>query len=418
MRERIFFTAMHMRLGFAQLWLMAALCSPPLHAQTLLNPAELIDPTDYPIISLLKGEEGVVDFKLTVGRNGNAESCKVLETSGYIDLDQKTCELIKFRAKFDVSQVPQGTPIPAYRNRVRWVLPVTEPRQPVAGLSVEESLSKTDRYKKKCVYSDGNVRFVRSSISCFQDIVNAGAVKSVAAGSAPSKDDADFSNNIALARAGNIESFMLVAIQYMNGVGTTKDPQKAIFWARRAEKEAVPDAYYYLAMWHYSGSGVEQDIQKSYDYLKLAMSSGYSKPWVPYFQETLKRHVGANGYACMEYGFRFKTSDYAMCNLQIEQSNQQREYAQQQAEIARQQIELERLQLQQQQLAASAGQRLAEQERQARERRERSEALMKLSEDMLCPKKSPGIFAEPVAGCGRNKNQPVPPTVNVIIRRY
>lgn len=47
-----------------------------------------------------------------------------------------------------------------------------------------------------------------------------------------------------------------------------------------------------------------------------------------------------------------------------------------------------------------------------------SERLFAMRADMLCPKKTRGgIFAEPVVVCGRNKNEPKPPIVNVYVRQ-
>lgn len=86
--------------------------------------------------------------------------------------------------------------------------------------------------------------------------------------------------------------------------------------------------------------------------------------------------------------------------------------------MARQQYEFERSRYEQQLADAKQAQERAEREEADRERRAAAERLRQLSEDMLSPNEGPGIFAEPVAGCGRNKNKPQAPTVNVIVQPW
>lgn len=399
-----------------------SLWSCPVTAQVLLNPSDLIKPADYPALSLQRGEEGFTSFQLTLDRSGLVKSCSIVESSGYVELDQKACELVSSRAKFDVSNVPAGSPVPTYRNRVRWTIPISGPRPAQVGVTVKETPSRVDTNKTRCEFSNGEVRFISSLMSCTaaQDRTDfpAPAMTSVNNSVSVDENQKSFFDNIKSARSGDVSSFVPVAIQYMNGIGVERDPEKALFWLRKAEIERVPDSYYYYAFWHFYGVGVDQNIQKSYDYLRLALSVGYTKPWVTSLEKSLQGYIGVNGYTCMGYGFSYRTPSYAMCNLELEQAQKQMGYADQQAEIERQKLNLELQRTQQAAAAAAAAQQQAQREVQARERRERTEALMRMSEDFLCPKVSPGMFAEPVAGCGRNKNQQPPPTVNVIIRKF
>jgi TPR repeat protein len=210
---------------------------------------------------------------------------------------------------------------------------------------------------------------------------------------------------------------------YMNGTGVEKDDVKALFWTQRAEKAGLIEAKYTLALMHVQGEGVGQDLQKSYDYLNAYIKAGNTSPKTAELSERIKQSVGESGYSCMTYGFRQGTPSFAQCQMQADQaerlaqqqaqlSRQQAQFAQQQAQYARQQYEL---QAQQYQRQLAAERRALEREEQA-ERDAASERLFQMSEDMLCPKKTRGgIFAEPVAGCGRNKNEPKAPTVNVYV---
>jgi len=125
----------------------------------------------------------------------------------------------------------------------------------------------------------------------------------------------------------------------------------------------------------------------------------------------------------MSYGFRQGTPSFAQCLMQADQAErlaqqqaqlarQQAQFAQQQAQYAQQQYQL---QAQQYQRQLAAEQQALEREKQAR-RDAAWDSLRQTAEDLACPKVSRGMFAEPVAGCGRNKHVPPAPVVNVIVR--
>lgn len=223
-----------------------------------------------------------------------------------------------------------------------------------------------------------------------------------------------FRLTISAARRGDPRAQVVVARYYREGIGTEVDIQKSIYWLNEAVKKGDPAGFYNLSLAYIYGVGVTKDLQKGFDYAQSADRLGYSG--ASKLLDFIKNSVGENNFTCMTYGFRQSTPDFGRCLLQLDQAQQQAALVRRQTEIAQGQLELERQRLEQQRLAAAEAQRLAEVERLAAERKRKSDALKAMSEDFLCPKKTPGLFAEPVAGCGRNKNEPVPANVQVIIQ--
>ncbi|MBV7259782.1 energy transducer TonB [Erythrobacter crassostreae] len=93
-----------------------------------INPPRLMDfsaldatAADYPPQSWVAGEEGMVEFELTVNAAGDATSCEVIESSGYEALDTKTCETAVARAKFEPGTDETGMPVESkHRDRQVW----------------------------------------------------------------------------------------------------------------------------------------------------------------------------------------------------------------------------------------------------------------------------------------------------------
>jgi TonB family protein len=54
----------------------------------------------YPARALARGEHGAVAFKVGLDRKGKLQTCVVTHSSGYRGLDNETCELIAFYARF------------------------------------------------------------------------------------------------------------------------------------------------------------------------------------------------------------------------------------------------------------------------------------------------------------------------------
>lgn len=98
--------------------LFAALAPAPLAA-----PQALISIQDYPQYALDHGEEGSVATQLVVDPAGRVDSCKVVISSGFADLDATTCRLLTSRARFSPARGQDGRPIYGlYRSLINWSL--------------------------------------------------------------------------------------------------------------------------------------------------------------------------------------------------------------------------------------------------------------------------------------------------------
>jgi len=96
--------------------LFAALAPVPLAA-----PQALISIQDYPEFALDRGEEGSVATQLVVDPKGRVDSCKVIISSGFADLDTATCRLLTSRARFSPARAEDGRPIYGlYRSLINW----------------------------------------------------------------------------------------------------------------------------------------------------------------------------------------------------------------------------------------------------------------------------------------------------------
>ena len=66
---------------------------------------------DYPAEAVRNHWQGVVVTELKVGVTGSPTACRVIKSSGYQILDDKTCELLMRRAKFSPPKDKDGNPI-------------------------------------------------------------------------------------------------------------------------------------------------------------------------------------------------------------------------------------------------------------------------------------------------------------------
>jgi TonB family protein len=79
---------------------------------------------DYPATALRDKHEGVVAFRLVVGRDGRASQCLVTKSSGHSDLDNATCSAMMRRSKFSPALSSNGSVVEGfYESRVSWKLP-------------------------------------------------------------------------------------------------------------------------------------------------------------------------------------------------------------------------------------------------------------------------------------------------------
>jgi TonB family protein len=107
-------------MSIASSFIMAGL----LGSATPVSQAPWITDQDYPQSAKERREEGLVRFTVLIGPDGRKEECVITRSSGFADLDQRTCELIQKRARFkpahdETGQLAFGT----YRGAIPWILP-------------------------------------------------------------------------------------------------------------------------------------------------------------------------------------------------------------------------------------------------------------------------------------------------------
>lgn len=78
---------------------------------------------DYPDAAIRAGSEGSVAVLVTVGTNGKAESCSVIESVAGEILDKTTCRLILERGRYQPAIGPTGEPVASpWVEVVNWVI--------------------------------------------------------------------------------------------------------------------------------------------------------------------------------------------------------------------------------------------------------------------------------------------------------
>jgi hypothetical protein len=106
----------------------------------------------------------------------------------------------------------------------------------------------------------------------------------------------------------------------MHGIGVNKDIDKALYWALRAEKVKIPESYVLLSEWYLLSIGVNQDIQKSFDYIRIAKAFGYQSRKLVEIEKKIVNFTGKYGYECLKYGLTYKSGDFATCAIQMEEA--------------------------------------------------------------------------------------------------
>ena len=99
-----------------ELLLLALVAEPPPQ-----KPVGIVAGADYPTGALMRGEQGSVYFQLIVSPEGRVDSCTILISSGFKNLDDATCLLVTSRARFSPAQDDNGRPIyGTYRQLINW----------------------------------------------------------------------------------------------------------------------------------------------------------------------------------------------------------------------------------------------------------------------------------------------------------
>lgn len=69
-------------------------------------------------------EEGIVAYRLLIGRDGRPTACLIRQSSGSARLDQGTCAVLMRRARFWPATNAKAQPIEGeWSGTVRWVIP-------------------------------------------------------------------------------------------------------------------------------------------------------------------------------------------------------------------------------------------------------------------------------------------------------
>lgn len=85
------------------------------------SPARWLTNNDYPNESIRAGEQGSVDVRLDIGASGDLAACTVLRSSKFPRLDQRTCDMMRQRARYEPARLADGTPTASLAFlRFRW----------------------------------------------------------------------------------------------------------------------------------------------------------------------------------------------------------------------------------------------------------------------------------------------------------
>lgn len=85
------------------------------------DPRKWLSSNDYPEVMRLRGEQGIVHFRLIVDETGTAKSCHIQQSTRPREFDDAVCKGIMKRARFDPALDASGKPLASYYvNRVRF----------------------------------------------------------------------------------------------------------------------------------------------------------------------------------------------------------------------------------------------------------------------------------------------------------
>ena len=130
-------------------------------ARPIGNPSTWVNVDDYPKEASQTGIEGTVGFRLSIDRMGHVDGCQITLSSGYLVLDDTTCQLLTARAKFTPARDGTGRLLPgSYASRVRWIQPdendpMVMDRAPQQGQVVIEYVVGTDGVARDCKVISG-----------------------------------------------------------------------------------------------------------------------------------------------------------------------------------------------------------------------------------------------------------------------
>ena len=81
-----------------------------------------VAPDDFPKMAIHNNEQGYSSFTLLVDPQGNVANCVITKSSGFSDLDDRTCMLVTKRAHFKPAKNENGQPsYGVYHSTVSWI---------------------------------------------------------------------------------------------------------------------------------------------------------------------------------------------------------------------------------------------------------------------------------------------------------
>lgn len=88
------------------------------------SPVRWVRSSDYPAGLMRRGAQGIVQFRLSVGADGEPTQCHIQKSTRPEGFDKAVCEALMRRAQFEPALDAQGQPIASYwRNTVRFEMP-------------------------------------------------------------------------------------------------------------------------------------------------------------------------------------------------------------------------------------------------------------------------------------------------------
>lgn len=119
------------------------------------SPGTWISTEDYPPAALDSRAQGAVGYTLTVDSAGKVTDCKIVSSSGSAALDDRTCSLLRDRARFNVAT---AEPARFYSSHIRWALPAQmAAEQQMPPIEVSSTVSRGLRAAQLTIGSDGLV---------------------------------------------------------------------------------------------------------------------------------------------------------------------------------------------------------------------------------------------------------------------
>lgn len=80
--------------------------------------------SDYPVGLIHQGAQGIVQFRLSVGADGQPTQCHIQKSTRPEGFDKAVCKALMRRARFEPAQDADGQPIASYwRNTVHFIMP-------------------------------------------------------------------------------------------------------------------------------------------------------------------------------------------------------------------------------------------------------------------------------------------------------